>query len=79
MNHKIQFLWVLMIACLWSSCRDEEFGANGTGFKTPITLSGEIDQLYVSRVNDNGFADGDIMGVYIVDYEGSNPDRKSVV
>ena len=73
MNHKIQFLWVLMIACLWSSCRDEEFGANGTGFKTPITLSGEIDQLYVSRVNDNGFADGDIMGVYIVDYEGSNP------
>ena len=73
MNHKIQFLWVLMIACLWSSCRDEEFGANGTGFKTPITLSGEIDQLYVSRVNDNGFADRDIMGVYIVDYEGSNP------
>lgn len=73
MNHKIQFLWVLMIACLWSSCRDEEFGTNGTGFKTPITLSGEIDQLYVSRVNDNGFADGDIMGVYIVDYEGSNP------
>lgn len=73
MNHKIQFLWVLMIACLWSSCRDEEFGANGTDFKTPITLSGEIDQLYASRVNDNGFADGDIMGVYIVDYDGSNP------
>lgn len=73
MNHKIQFLWVLMIACLWSSCRDEEFGTNGTGSKTPITLSGEIDQLYVSRVNDNGFTDGDIMGVYIVDYEGSNP------
>ena len=73
MNHKIQFLWVLMIACLWSSCRDEEFGANGIDFKTPITLSGEIDQLYVSRVNDNGFADGDIMGVYIVDYDGSNP------
>lgn len=73
MNHKIQFLWVLMIACLWSSCRDEEFETNGTGSKTPITLSGEIDQLYVSRVNDNGFTDGDIMGVYIVDYEGSNP------
>ena len=39
----------------------------------PITLSGEIEQLAISRVNDNGFCDGDEMGVYIVDYEGNTP------
>ena len=38
-----------------------------------INLSGEIDQLAVTRVNDNGFCDGDVMGVYIVDYDGSTP------
>ena len=38
-----------------------------------IELSGEIDQLAVTRVNDNGFADGDVMGVYIVDYDGNTP------
>ena len=38
-----------------------------------ICLSGEIDQIALTRVNDNGFCNGDVMGVYIVDYEGNNP------
>lgn len=38
-----------------------------------ITLAGEITQEAVSRANDSGFADGDVMGIYIVDYEGENP------
>lgn len=38
-----------------------------------IRLSGEIDQVALTRVNDNGFCNGDVMGVYIVDYEGNNP------
>ena len=33
-----------------------------------IILSAEIKQEAVSRVNDNGFTDGDMMGVYVVDY-----------
>lgn len=73
MNSTIRILWVLMAVCLWTGCRDENFGESDSDVKRPIVLSGEIDQLYVSRVNDNGFADGDVMGVYIVDYEGSNP------
>ena len=36
-------------------------------------MSGDIDQLAVTRVNDNGFCNGDVMGVYIVDYEGDYP------
>lgn len=38
-----------------------------------ICLSGEIDQIALTRVNDNGFCNGDVMGVYIVDYGGNNP------
>ena len=38
-----------------------------------ITLSADINQQPVSRVNDSGFCDGDMMGVYVVDYEGANP------
>ncbi|MDL2213005.1 leucine-rich repeat protein [Bacteroides sp. OttesenSCG-928-N06] len=43
--------------------------------KKAIVLEGEIDQLSVTRVNDNGFANGDIMGVYIVDYQGNTPGK----
>ena len=62
MNSTIRILWVLMAVCLWTGCRDENFGESDSDVKRPIVLSGEIDQLYVSRVNDNGFADGDVMG-----------------
>lgn len=58
-----------------TACDDDFAGANGEklGQQQPIMLSGEIEQVAVTRVNDNGFCDGDVMGVYIVDYEGSTP------
>ena len=64
----------LLAAFATAACQDEEVvkGFGGEG-RRPITLSGEIDQLATTRVNDNGFCDGDVMGVYIVDYEGSTP------
>ena len=36
-----------------------------------INLSGEIAQVYQTRVNDAGFCDGDEVGIYVVDYNGS--------
>lgn len=38
-----------------------------------IELAGQIQQEYVTRANDDGFADGDVMGVYVVDYNGIEP------
>ncbi|MBO5796616.1 MAG: leucine-rich repeat protein [Bacteroides sp.] len=58
-----------------TACQDDDlidYNPSPNGNKA-ITLSGEIDQVAVTRVNDNGFADGDVMGVYIVDYNGSTP------
>lgn len=38
-----------------------------------LNIRGVIDQEYVTRANDNGFATGDKMGVYIIDYNAGTP------
>ena len=71
-----QFIYAYMLAGLatLAGCSDDFLEddpvANGNAL---ISLSGEIDQLAGKRVNDNGFCDGDVMGVYIVDFNGNEP------
>lgn len=74
-NNIIHSLTMLMLVGALASCNDDTFGPNGSQEENrrPIVLSGEIEQVAVTRVNDNGFCDGDEMGVYIVDYQGSTP------
>ena len=66
---------MLILAGTFVSCNDDTIGQDGSpeGNRRPIVLSGEIEQVAVTRVNDNGFCNGDEMGVYIVDYQGSTP------
>lgn len=65
---------VALVAMLFTGCSDDFFGGSTEQHDgNRIQLSGDIDQLAVTRVNDNGFCNGDVMGVYIVDYEGNNP------
>ena len=68
------YTYVLACAVAFAGCSDDLFdGGSANGGAGRIELSGEIDQMAVTRVNDSGFCDGDVMGVYIVDYEGNNP------
>ena len=61
-----------MVLC--AGCAEGLFGEDGTQHCTRrIELSGEIDQVAVTRVNDGGFCDGDGMGIYIVDYKAGTP------
>lgn len=62
-------------ALMFTSCNDNEAleGVSQGHDSRIISLSGEIDQVAVTRVNDNGFCDDDIMGVYVVDYNGNTP------
>lgn len=70
---KYYYLYILAaLACLMS-CSDEYSTSDNLSGREKIELMGEIDQVYATRVNDSGFADGDVMGVYVVDYEGSKP------
>lgn len=41
--------------------------------KTKIVIRGEVQQEYATRANDGGFADGDNIGVFIVNRDGGNP------
>ena len=59
---------------LCAGCAEGLFGEDGTQHCTRrIELSGEIDQVAVTRVNDGGFCNGDGMGIYIVDYKAGTP------
>ena len=75
-NHKntIIYLAAMVVALLLGACSDDMFEEGEQQHSNDrIQLSGDIDQLAVTRVNDNGFCDGDVMGVYIVDYDGGTP------
>ena len=65
---------VAVVAYVLTGCSDDLFNGDYSQHDSNrIQLSGDIDQLAVTRVNDNGFCNGDVMGVYIVDYDGNNP------
>lgn len=75
-THKntIIYMAAMVVAMLLGACSDDMFDAGGQLHGDDrIQLSGDIDQLAVTRVNDNGFCNGDVMGVYIVDYDGGTP------
>ncbi|MDE6396631.1 MAG: leucine-rich repeat protein, partial [Muribaculaceae bacterium] len=65
----------ILASFMLSACNEDPFDipAPVPGEGNIISLAGQITQEAVSRVNDDGFADGDVMGVYIVDYEGTRP------
>ena len=69
------FMAIIALMAMVCSCSDDLYTGQGApdGSAGRIELSGEIDQLSITRVNDNGFCDGDVMGVYIVDYDGTTP------
>ena len=75
-THKntIIYMAAMVVAMLLGACSDDMFDAGSLLHGDDrIQLSGDIDQLAVTRVNDNGFCNGDVMGVYIVDYDGGTP------
>ena len=68
------YIAITICVVLCAGCAEGLFGADGTQHSTRrIKLSGEIDQVAVTRVNDGGFCNGDGMGIYIVDYNADIP------
>ena len=68
------YITITICVVLCAGCADGLFGADGTQHSTcRIELSGEIDHVAVTRVNDGGCCDGDGMGIYIVDYKAGTP------
>ena len=66
----LTYIAITICVVLCVGCADGLLGEDGTQHHAQrIELSGEIDQVAVTRVNDGGFCDGDGMGIYIVDYK----------
>ncbi len=74
MNKQLTTYGLLTVLTL-TACSEDLLKSPGQEMQEneTINLSGEINQVATTRVNDEGFADGDVMGVYIVDYNGNNP------
>lgn len=62
-------LTVVLGACSYES--DEMSVAVDQSY--PIQLFNEIEQVAITRVNDEGFCDGDGVGIYVVNYEEGLP------
>ncbi len=75
MKKHYYYLITCLTALLLVACQNETPVESTHRAEFKLTLAGEIDQLYLSRVNDNGFADGDVMGVYVVDYVSQQPGK----
>ena len=58
-----------MVGC----AEHDDVGQSSVQQQEKICLGAEIQQIYATRASATGFADGDQMGVYIVDYDGDNP------
>lgn len=64
---------ILGIMALAVACQTGEVLDMPVDEQIPISLSGDINQLAVTRASDNGFASGDQVGVWAVNYEGDTP------
>ena len=65
--YHLKMAWAVWMVAL-ASCQDTEFVGDKES-PVAIQLQAEIVQKNVSRVNDNGFTDGDEIGVFIVNYK----------
>lgn len=57
------------IAILAAACHEDDLALQQQRDGEPISLRAEINQQYATRASDGGFADGDQIGVFIVNYE----------
>ena len=65
-------IFCLAAVLLLAGCSEHESLQQDTGRRVRIDIRGEVQQEYVTRANDGGFADGDNIGVFIVNRDGGN-------
>ncbi len=71
---KVWIKAVVLLLLIFTSCREESFVTNETPLDAhPVNIFGEIRQVSVTRVSDDGFADNDAIGIYVVNYNNETP------
>lgn len=73
---KTKYIFLLLsIAGLYAGgCTDERvYNPSESNGHYPVNFKATIDHLNVTRADDSGFADGDRIGIYMVDYDNGVP------
>ena len=73
---KICWLFGIVLLAVPLGCSrelDEEIAAPADDSRIAISIGGEINQTFATRVNDSGFCDGDDVGIYVVNYTDGAP------
>lgn len=63
----------ILASVLLVACTENEVPVRETVCRQEMQVEAGIHQEYATRVNDTGFAYGDAIGVYMVDYEDGKP------
>ena len=65
MRNNYQLLIYMLLTATIAACSDNigSFGDDTAESGMKIELTGNIEQVAATRVNDNGFVGGDVMGV----------------
>ena len=58
-----------LLALAFCGCQTDDFIELEVNTSLPIQLFNEIVQVPTTRVNDEGFCDGDAVGIYVVNFE----------
>ena len=72
-NRIYTFVAILAVAALAFGCQLDDSFEVPVEEKVPISLKGDINQLAVTRASDNGFAAGDQVGIWAVNYNEDTP------
>ena len=70
---KTKLFITIALAAMLGCSEQDDYGLSGPQQQEKIRLSAEVDQVYQTRASDTGFADGDQMGVFFVNYDGDTP------
>ena len=73
MKNRIIFIDILAASMLFIGCSENDVFMSEPNSQHEIKIEANIHQEHVSRVNDTGFAIGDAIGVYMVDYKQGKP------
>ena len=72
MKYRVVFLGILASA-LFIGCSENEVLMSEPVNRHEMQVEANIRQEYATRVNDSGFAMGDAIGIYVVDYKDGKP------
>lgn len=76
MTMKKIYRYSIFPVLLLSACSDDvmHIDSPDTGFQNgEVRINAEIDQVNLTRADDSGFADGDVIGVFAVDFQNGQP------